>query len=229
MTSEDSLRAALDLLARQAPPLRGVLHAATAASVAPLVDLTTQQVRDMLGPKIAGAALLERLTRPLELDFLVLFSSTAAVFGAAGFAHYAAANAFLDAMALSRDRPARRIISIDWGAWDVIRQASAETKRGFVDAGLEPMPTEQALDALGRLLEEANAQTAVARINWDVFKPLHEARRIRPLLAHMAIGSEPASQGTSTAAGPEPKVPRASPSSAHDWPLHRTRCARRFL
>ena len=42
---------------------------------------------------------LERLTRGAELDFLVLFSSTTALLGASGFAHYAAANLFLDATA----------------------------------------------------------------------------------------------------------------------------------
>jgi microcystin synthetase protein McyG len=185
VADEVTLQAHLLRLGEQAPPLRGIVHAATDASVAPIVALGREQVRAMLRPKIEGTVLLERLTRSLELDFMVLFSSTAAVLGAAGFAHYAAANAFLDTTALSCNRPGRRVLSINWGAWEAIRLASAETKRSFQQAGLEPMAAGAALEALGSILGGDRAQMMVAYINWTVLKPLHEARRLRPLLSRL--------------------------------------------
>jgi myxalamid-type polyketide synthase MxaE and MxaD len=70
-----------------------------------------------------------------------------------------------------------------------MRLASTDAQRGFKDAGLEPMPAAQATDALGRLLGTRTAQAVVARVDWSVLKPLHEARRRRPFLAQMATSA----------------------------------------
>jgi microcystin synthetase protein McyG len=189
-----TLETNLNALAGCAPPLRGIFHAATAASVAPIVALDTEQIRTMLRPKLAGTVTLERLTRALDLDFIAFFSSTAAVLGAAGFAHYAAANAFLDACAARSNRAGRRVLSVNWAAWEVIRLASSETKMGFLQAGLEPMSVADGLAALGSLLRGACANAVVARVDWSVLKPLHESRRSRPLLERLGNDlREPAS------------------------------------
>ena len=46
-------------MARIAPPLRGIFHAAAAFSTAPIAELTAEQVEEMLRPKIEGTAVLE--------------------------------------------------------------------------------------------------------------------------------------------------------------------------
>jgi len=178
----------LKQLANEAPPLRGVMHAAAALSVEPLVDLSARQVSDMLHPKVAGTVVLDRLTRGQPLDFLVLFSSTTALLGASGLAHYAAANAFLDAYAHAAS-PARRVLSVNWGTWEVMRLASSDDQRGYRESGLLPMAANDALDALGRLLAGAQRHAVVARIDWSTLKPLHEARRARPLLSNVGIAA----------------------------------------
>jgi acyl transferase domain-containing protein/acyl carrier protein len=171
----------------QGTPLRGIMHAAADLSVAPIGELTTEQVSRMLRPKIDGTLVLERLTRDRELDFLVLFSSSTALLGAAGFAHYAAANLFLDATAMAMNRARRRVLSVNWGTWEVMRLASAESQRSFREGGLRPMPSGAALDALRDLLRGTTSQAMVADIDWAVLKPLHEARRVRPFLARMGV------------------------------------------
>ena len=185
VADEASMRVALDALAAQAPPLRGIMHAAAALSAAPITELTDEQVRAMLRPKIDGTLVLERLTRDAGLDFLVLFSSTTALLGASGFAHYAAANLFLDATAQAADQSTRRVLSVNWGTWEAMRLASAQSQRSYREGGLEPMSAAAALDALGRLLAGKEPQAVVAKIDWSILKPLHEARRARPFLSRL--------------------------------------------
>jgi acyl carrier protein len=185
VADEAVMKGHFDRLAAEAPPLRGVVHAAAALSVAPIGELDPTAVRSMLRPKIAGTVLLERLTRSLELDFFVLFSSTTALLGASGMAHYAAANAFLDATAIALNTSGRRTLSVNWGTWEAMRLASADSQRSYREGGLNPMAASDALHALEQLLQGSAAQAVVADIDWTVLKALHESRRVRPLLTHL--------------------------------------------
>jgi len=186
VADDQSVYASLRDLAGRAPPVRGVVHAAAALSAAPIRELSVAQVGEMMGPKIRGTIALERALRDAPLDFVTLFSSSTALLGASGLAHYAAANAFLDATASLQNRPGRRVLSVDWGTWESMRVASHEDRRSFVEAGLQPMPAADALAELGSLLSEAEpAQAMVAKVDWRVLKPLHEARRARPFLARL--------------------------------------------
>ena len=168
------------------PPLRGVIHAAVAMTAAAVDELTWSDMDAMFRPKVAGAWVLHRLTESLDLDFFVLFSSTTSLWGVATLAHYAAANQFLDALAHERVRRSLPAVSIDWGTWQDMRVASVEDQERFAQFGLNPMPTEQALDVLGALLgTPGRAQVAVADVDWAALKPAYEARRARPFLAEV--------------------------------------------
>src|SRR6202012_59876 len=93
VADEPALTRLLARLAAESPPVRGVFHAAAHLDAMPIAELTPAAVTAMLRPKVTGTVLLHRLLP--ELDFLVLFSSTTALLGASGLAHYAAANAFM--------------------------------------------------------------------------------------------------------------------------------------
>jgi acyl carrier protein/NADP-dependent 3-hydroxy acid dehydrogenase YdfG len=200
VADEAALAALLRGLAAVAPPLRGVIHAAADLGASPIGELTPTQVEAMLRPKIDGTLALDRLTRDLDLDFLTLFSSTTALLGASGLAHYAAANAFLDAFAHVARREGRRVLSVDWGTWEAMRLASAEDQRSFREGGFEPMPAAEALEMLGRLLAEDLPQAVVARVDWGILRPLHEARRARPFLSR--LHAAPAGRARADDAGP---------------------------
>jgi microcystin synthetase protein McyG len=184
VADEAAMAGVLAKLRAEAPPLRGVMHAAATISTAPLTQLSRSQVADMLRPKIAGTLVLERLTREQGLDFLVLFSSMTALLGASGLSHYAAASSFLDTFAQAAN-PTRRVISVNWGTWEVMRHASSDSRRRFLESGLQPMASNVALEALGRLLAGSSAQSVVAAVDWNVARSLYDARRPRPLLSHV--------------------------------------------
>src|SRR5262249_38703526 len=84
------------------PPLRGVVHAAGVLDDGIALQLDRARLWAVLAPKLLGAWHLHALTAARKLDFFVLFSSAASLLGSPGLAGYAAANAFLDALAAYR-------------------------------------------------------------------------------------------------------------------------------
>ncbi|MFI2208055.1 beta-ketoacyl synthase N-terminal-like domain-containing protein, partial [Streptomyces sp. NPDC020192] len=119
------------------------------------------QLDTVLRPKVDAALHLHELTRHLDLSAFALFSSAAGVLGGPGQANYAAANAFLDALAHHRHAQHLPATSLAWGQWE---QASgmtgglAETDLARMSrTGLVPMPSEQglALFDTARAMDEA--------------------------------------------------------------------------
>ncbi|OLZ48055.1 hypothetical protein BS330_34190 [Amycolatopsis keratiniphila subsp. nogabecina] len=93
-----------------------VVHAAGILDDGVVGGLSSDQVDRVLRAKVDGALHLEELTDD-DTEFVV-FSSAAGVFGGAGQAGYAAANAFLDAFAQSRHARGLPATSMAWGLWE---------------------------------------------------------------------------------------------------------------
>ncbi|WP_409180290.1 KR domain-containing protein [Amycolatopsis sp. VS8301801F10] len=100
------------LLASCTPPLTAVIHCADALFSA------AQSPDPVLRAKADSAWILHEATKHLPLSAFVLFSSLAGTFGEPGRATYAAANRFLDALALHRRANGLPAVSIAWGRWD---------------------------------------------------------------------------------------------------------------
>ncbi|WP_159043175.1 beta-ketoacyl reductase, partial [Streptomyces sp. NBRC 110028] len=94
-------RAALEaLLTGLGEPVTAVFHAAGVPQSTPLAEVSLQEAADVMAAKVAGAVNLDELLDASTLEAFVLFSSNAGVWGSGGQAVYAAANAFLDALAV---------------------------------------------------------------------------------------------------------------------------------
>lgn len=143
-------------------PLRGVVHAAGVLSDALAADLDGQALRRPRDAKVQGAWHLDRLTAGDPLDFTVYFSSVASLLGTPGQANYAAANAFLDALAADRQARGLRTLSLNLGPVAGAGLAAAEARRGesLARLGLDGITAAQAVEALDTLLAAGTAQAA---------------------------------------------------------------------
>ena len=169
------------------PPLGGVIHSAGVLSDGAIGNQDWSGFERVLWPKVLGAWHLHRATEALHLDRFVLFSSFAGIAGNPGQANYAAANAFLDQLALHRRALGLPGQAIQWGPWSELGQAEERRERiaaRLAAAGVEWVTPEQGLRALERLLREDVPGSAVVSADWSEIAG--QAASLRPLFAELA-------------------------------------------
>lgn len=150
------------------PPLRGVIHAAMKMDDGLLSQLTPARLWSVIGPKAGGAWNLHVQTKGLPLDFFVMTSSVSAMVGNPGQGNYAAANAFLDALAHHRRALGLPALSINWGHLGEVGYAARHANvSGHLERyGVAPIGLKDALEMLERLLRSDVAEAAAMRIDW---------------------------------------------------------------
>ncbi|MEV5107868.1 SDR family NAD(P)-dependent oxidoreductase, partial [Streptomyces massasporeus] len=181
VTDRQQLAGLLETLRRDDTPLRAVFHTAGLLDDRLLDGQDAVSLAAAAAPKLTAATHLDELTRDLDLDAFVLYSSVIGVLGNLGQANYAAANAALDALAARRRAAGLPAVSVAWGPWadGGMTHGAAETQLRRI--GLEPMPAPHALDALDAVLDRG-ANALVAGIDWARGATAYSEGRDRPFL-----------------------------------------------
>jgi len=164
----DTARVLSDI-AENMPPLRGIVHAAGALRDGPVSTRMPEDVAAVLGGKLGGALTLDRLTRDLPLDFFILYSAAATFLGAPGQTLYTAANAGLDALALSRHREGLPALSIAWGRWSGAGMAARLSETGndwWQQRGLGAITPDTGFAPVEDLLASGTPAALVAAVDW---------------------------------------------------------------
>jgi acyl transferase domain-containing protein/NADPH:quinone reductase-like Zn-dependent oxidoreductase/NADP-dependent 3-hydroxy acid dehydrogenase YdfG/acyl carrier protein len=172
-------------------PLTAVFHAAGVVDDGAIESLDPARLDRVLTPKVDAALGLHDLTKGLDLDRFVLFSSAAATFGNPGQGNYAAANSFLDALALRRRAEGLAGQSLAWGLWlleegsgmggDLDEAALARLGR----LGIIPISDQEGLQLLDAAAEIDEATAVPVHLDHAALRTLAQAGILPPLLRQL--------------------------------------------
>ncbi|TKI55265.1 edeine biosynthesis hybrid PKS-NRPS EdeI [Brevibacillus antibioticus] len=121
-------------------PINGIIQSAAHITFETIQTKSFSHFQNGLKAKMAGTVILDQIAEPEHLDFFVIFSSLASIWGGATGSDYVSSNCFLDAYSAARSRTGKPTIALNWYAFEGI------TGPGFI--GYMPMDGAiQAFDA----------------------------------------------------------------------------------
>ncbi|MDT0493306.1 type I polyketide synthase [Streptomyces griseus] len=168
-------------------PVTAVVHAAAFVALAPLDGTPMSAFEQIVAAKAAGAEHLDALL-DRELDAFVLFSSIAGVWGSGDHGAYAAANAYLDALAQHRRARGLTATTLDWGIWQAENPWQDRVAGEDADLfnleqhGLPRIAPDLAVQALRQALDDDETVLTVADVDWERFAAVFTSTRPSPLL-----------------------------------------------
>ncbi|GAB3432930.1 type I polyketide synthase [Flindersiella endophytica] len=180
---------------RGLPPICGVIHTAGVVEDELLLRMSPEGFRRVLRPKLIGGWLLHRLFRDADLDFFVLFSSTGSVIASPGQGNYAAANAFLDALAHHRRQLGLPGLSIGWGPWSVGMVEQLELEQMYTRRGIELITPEAGAQILGRVLSQRPAHLVAITADWATARETSLAGQLPPMFSRLDVRDDEAEAG----------------------------------
>ncbi|WP_437079624.1 SDR family NAD(P)-dependent oxidoreductase [Streptomyces sp. enrichment culture] len=173
-------------------PLTAVHHVAGIVDDGVLEALTPERFRAVARAKAEAAHHLHELTRELPLTAFVLFSSVMGVTGNPGQGGYAAANAYLDALAAHRRAAGLTATSLAWGPWAGEGMAAeGDVAERLLRRGLAPLDPQACLEVLDSAVRHGETALTFADVRWDRFARVVRGTRPHRLLDEVAGAAEP--------------------------------------
>ncbi|MEO3796791.1 SDR family NAD(P)-dependent oxidoreductase [Nonomuraea sp. B10E15] len=166
-------------------PLRGVVHAAMHLDDGQIGDLTDDRIAPVLQPKIAGALVLDDVTRQEELDLFLLYSSVTTTLGHVGQTSYVAANQFMEALARRRRARGLPALAVCLGALaqtGVVARGAGDRLAAF---GVEAISPREAFTAIEDMLAGGADVAGVGRCDWSRLRqvlPALDRPRMSPVM-----------------------------------------------
>ncbi|MFE2187747.1 type I polyketide synthase, partial [Streptomyces sp. NPDC059455] len=203
VADRDAVAGLLDAVPGDAP-LSAVVHTAGVLDDGVLTALTPERMDEVFRPKADGALHLHELTRDLDLSAFVLFSSAAGTFGSPGQGNYAAANAYLDALAQHRAAQGLPAISLGWGMWSqdagMTAQLGDTDQRRLARDGLAALTSAEGMELFDTALRTGEATVLPIKLDLGALRAQAATGAVPPLLRGLV---------------PQPRRIRQKAQSAH--------------
>jgi acyl carrier protein len=195
-------------------PLRGVFHLAMAIDDAPMAALTRERMIKVIAPKAHGAWLLHEGTLGMDLDCFVMFSSLASVFGNSAQANYAAANAFLDALAHHRQAIGLPALAINWGALGGEGYVARNERVAEYLAlhGTTPLSPGEVVVLVESFLNAGATQALAMRVDWSKWRQSYRGGQESPLLERIYAAGVDAPETSGAKSDWRLKIESATPA-----------------
>ena len=183
VTSKDDLKKIIKEINKSGIPLKGIIHSAGVLDDGVIMNQTKEKFDKVMAPKILGAWYLHELTKNLELDFFVMYSSVASLLGSAGQSNHSSANSFMDSLAHYRRAKDKAAMSINWGVWSDIGSAAAKgADKTEKISGLQTIDPQSGIRALEIAMKTDSAQIGILPINWNKFAEKYNISFVNELL-----------------------------------------------
>src|SRR6476646_5172760 len=185
-------------------PLGAIIHTAGVLDDATIEALDQEHLETVFAPKADAAQHLHELSKELDLDAFVTFSSAAAVLGSPGQGNYAAANAYLDALDQKRQAEGLAATSIAWGLW---QRSSAMTSRlseadiaRMGRGGITALTNERGLALFDQALSTTHPDSLAVELDRGALRTLATAGLLPALLSGLIrVPKRRSAQGSSLA------------------------------
>lgn len=131
MNDEASLGSVKQTIDATLPPIAGVMNGAAVLRDVSIANMSIEQFKDVIGPKMYGSIYLDRIFWSQPLDFFILFSSVSCLFGNPGQANYCAANAYVCSLAAQRRKRGLAATALNIGAISGVGYMEREDRKAL--------------------------------------------------------------------------------------------------
>ena len=186
----DNLRSLMRMFTADRP-LRGVIHAAGVVDSGVLLSLTPQKCATTFASKVDGLWNLHQLTKDMDLDLFMMFSSISGIMGLPGLGNYAAANSFIDVLAYLRRAQGLPATSVAYGTWggDGMATTLVSTTRAHLSQlGLGFLAPEIGLKLFEQAIHQGRALTVAAVLDLPRLKAYYEEQGGVPPFMRSLLG-----------------------------------------
>lgn len=160
----DSVQSTLARIRSEGSPITAVYHLAGVLQDSIISEQSPALFQTVLDPKVKGGWNIHAATLNDPIESFVLFSSMSGWLGSPGQANHAIANAFLDALAVDRQRGGLPAVSIGWGPWARVGSAAKRDRLGKGDlTAIGMLMPDEGAELLKQIVEatQANVETTV--------------------------------------------------------------------
>jgi len=198
--SEESVGQAVTYCNENLPPIRGVIQGAMVLRDIPFENMSADQFRQVILPKVHGTQNLVKHLPPSGLDFFIILSSVVGIIGGESQGSYVAASTFQDNYAryLTSIGEPTTCLDLGWiqgaGYVEVNKAASAFVAK----KGMKPVPIDALFQGLSYAMAHKPSTPSQSQITLGLSDTLSDRFTRDPKFSFLKINRSSASVGPST-------------------------------